>query len=585
MPPSLSNRKPSPTESESAVDRLREDLVLLESELDTRIHDLKGRGSAFPKFFLFVIIALSILIFLFLYFQDSKYKSLTSSLRESVATEIAVRRADVIPSEAVERMTNRLEYLELRQTALLDQAKSSMQGMYFIFTSVAAFFGLFSIYFGYRQVTTESRRDESRERYDREMRNLVRSFQDNITTISSLIRTLEDSFAYRKKVEDQIAEIEDRAEALEVQRAEAEAVLHDMIADLNSDALRLTSKKTDRRELRLEENRRPMTQFSEKLTSLERMRKVEGLMNPFCFYVRGIARVGVYEYEAALSDLEIADRRGRADLSQPNLHNYAEQDREQVQNRLKQMLVFCSHFQGVAHKNLGNYEASQAKFEEALTRNPRHFESVSYRLQVMFCNDKVPFETLVNEYDKAIREIESIDIAGDEQTDARKAMSRIRIGQGDLYMPKLIPLPFRSAYKQYENAEKALQCYWQAYDIYNEPLGEFVLAMTMEHVGASEWRAMTPTELYKSAMSVLKRSVAEDPDPLYSVMLYYMLAVCASKVTETGETPQVYLGQARHSLREVPSYVTSFSPISRIRLTSSQILEEMDTFERIVTGA
>ena len=60
---------------------------------------------------------------------------------------------------------------------------------------------------------------------------------------------------------------------------------------------------------------------------------------------------------------------------------------ENLQPALHDMMVSCSYFQGVCYKNLGNYTDSEAKFREALERNPQHLDSKTYLLQVMFLND------------------------------------------------------------------------------------------------------------------------------------------------------------------------------------------------------
>jgi tetratricopeptide (TPR) repeat protein len=149
-----------------------------------------------------------------------------------------------------------------------------------------------------------------------------------------------------------------------------------------------------------------------------------------------------------------------------------------------------------------------------------------------------------------------------------------------MYLRKWVPLDFRSAYRQFENSEKAIKYYWEAYDYMDDDLAAFSVAQAMEDVGPSEWRRTNPRELYEKAMRALKRRIAEDHDHLFSVMLYYMLAICAYKLENSEERPIVFLSQARHSLRQVPTHVTCFSPINKIRLNRSQILEELEKFER-----
>ena len=58
-----------------------------------------------------------------------------------------------------------------------------------------------------------------------------------------------------------------------------------------------------------------------------------------------------------------------------------------------------------------------------------------------------------------------------------------------------------------------------------------------------------------------------------------MMAISARRLSQK-DSAEVYLSQARHCLKEVPSNVTCFSPATRIRLKRSDLLEEMDIFEK-----
>jgi len=59
-----------------------------------------------------------------------------------------------------------------------------------------------------------------------------------------------------------------------------------------------------------------------------------------------------------------------------------------------------------------------------------------------------------------------------------------------------------------------------------------------------------------------------------------MLAICSRKLSTSTESVEVFLSQARHSLREIPNNVTCFSPISKIRLSRTEILKEMENYEK-----
>lgn len=543
----------------------------------------RGTRLSFPTLTLLLLIGLAGLLVYFMFDQTNRVSALKTSIREELIAEVQKTQAANIPAESVQRFTEKLNYLELRQTAVIDETRNSIQRQSFVFTTVAAFFGLFTVFFGYRQLFVESRGSEAREQHDQEMRNLVRSFQNNITTISSLIGTLEQSFAYRQQIESQLGEIQERAKALERHQAEDDIALSGLVEALNRDALATVPLGIDRRALSLDENRRKMDVFVSRLTVAERTRNIDQKLNPFCYYVRGLNNVIIYQYESAIHDLDIVARKAREDVAEPHLANYPSDRRENLQKLLTELLVSCSYFQGVCYKNLGHYASSRMKFIEALDRNPEHWDSRNYLLQVMFFDDSVSFADLEAEFTNSIQRLEqSFRSANHEQRDRLKRVGNtLKINQGDIYYRKPLPQKFRVGYQRYENPEKAAQCYWEAFDYLPNDLASFCLAQALEQVGPSLWRSTTPAELYASAFRSLKNRVAGDYDKLYSVTLYYMLAICASKLPEQKAASDVFLSQGRYGLKEVATQVTCFSPVSRIRLTRPQILEEIEEFERI----
>jgi tetratricopeptide (TPR) repeat protein len=430
--------------------------------------------------------------------------------------------------------------------------------------------------------------DTSREAHDVEMRSLVASFQNNINTISSLIVTLEKGYEYRQQVAEQLSDIREQTESLERYQEASNLKFGALTAELNSDAVRLFNVEIDRAGLSREENRRKLERFAAKINNAEAIRDIEDLLNPFCYFLRGLHHVATYQYESAISDLQIAHRKGKVDLVDSRLKNYAEQDKENLGALLQDMIVSCSHFQGVSLKNLGRYSEARDKFQEALDRNPLHRQSKTYLLQVMYFDPSFPFASIESEYEKAVEEFQNALTSApslDERKKLRKTFSVLRVNQGNMYLRKLIDLGVRPDHKQLENREKALRYYEEAYS-YVEPYEDlsnyvagFSVAQAMEDVGSSVWDEKSPLYFYREAMRSLRKRVAEDRDPLYSVLLYYMLAICADKLDEDGRSADVFLSQARHSLKEVPSDVTCFSPICKVRLHRSQILEEMDRFE------
>lgn len=556
-------------------------------ELTARLDEVRNSrrwDSSFRQLTFVLMVVIIILFFYFVYDQSNRLTALGTTLREELVSESRKAQASAVPAEAVQRFTQKLDYIEFRQTAILDEARKAIERQSFIFTAVAAFFGLFTVFFGYRQLLTDSRGSEAREKQDQEMRNLVRSFQNNITTISSLITTLEQGFAYRKQIEDQLGEIRDRAKQLEGQQAQTDTAFEADVEQVNRDALSVVPLGIERLALSFEENRRRMEGFASQLDALERTRRTEGKLNPFSYYVRGLSKVTTYQYEAAIADFDIAARKAREDLSEPKLKTYALDHREHLNESLNNLLVACSYFQGISHKNLGQYVASAKKFRDALERNRQHSDALSYLPQVLFFDNTVPFQTVEAEFQRIAEEVEArlrTTGQGEEREKLRRAGNLLLINYGDIYHRKAISPEFRSAYRRHEDPAKAVQLYWRAHDLLSNDLATFSLAQALEHVGPSDWRDTNAQDLFATTFTALKSKVAADYDKLYSVTLYYMLAICAAKLRERRADAEVFLSQARHSLKEVPTYVTCFSPISRIRLTRPQILEEMEQFEKL----
>ena len=548
------------------------------NELRAELEQIRGSRKQSTQFPILTFLMVVVLVGLFLYFiqdQSNRFTAMGNGLREQLVTEARNAQISAVPTEIAQRIAQKLDYLELRQTAVLEESRSSIQRQSFVFTTVAAFFGLFTLFFGYRQLFVESRGSEARDKHDQEMRGLVRSFQNNITTISSLISTLEQSFAYRSKIEDQLKEIQAKAQSLEHHQEETDIAFEGMLDALNRDALTVVPLGIDRAALSFEENRRRMEAFAARMIVAERTRNVEQRLNPFCYHVRGLSNVTTYQYELAIADLDVAARRAREDLAKPSFDIYALDQRENLKTHLQTLLVSCSYFQGICYKNLGHYSESQAKFREALEQNRYHYESRSYLLQVMFFDERVPFQQVETEYQKANEEVASrlATASQEEREKLKRSGYQLKIDQGNIYYPKpRLLADLRTSYRKYEDAERAAKCYWEAYDFVPNYLATFTLAQGLELVGSSIWRTTTPKDLYASAYTGLKSQVAGDYDRLYSVTLYYMLAICARKLGDSAAASEVFLSQARHSLKEVPTHVTCFSQLFRPLFFTGQML-------------
>jgi len=126
------------------------------------------------------LVASGILLVLFVIefsVQQTRITQLEQDLSRRIESEVRRQRATELPTELAQRLMNELQFVKDAQTAVLATSKDVMERMYFVFATVGAFFGIFSLYFAYRQVTSDSRQEETREQHDQEMRGLVASFQ------------------------------------------------------------------------------------------------------------------------------------------------------------------------------------------------------------------------------------------------------------------------------------------------------------------------------------------------------------------------------------------------------------------------
>lgn len=558
-----------------------------QEQLDVRLQALSRNAAGFPKLTFLVIVLLVVAFVIFVTHQNRRIDELQNSMHEIIVNEIDDLSSNNIPEEAVTNLTNRLKYIELQQKSVIDHTKNSMERMYFFFTTVAAFFGIVSLFFGYRQITADARKDESRERHDAEMKNLVGSFQNNITAISSLIGTLKESFDYRKQIESNLVKIDKRATELEEAKKKGSDIFKALVSKLNHSAVELAEISHDRTRMNLEENKHKLGSFSQELDNLIANHDTANVLNPFCYYLHGLWDAALYEYEDAHRFYDCAYSKGTADLAAREYPNYSEQHREGIQARIKTMLVWCSFYRGVGYKNTVNYSEAMRQFQAAIERNPDHLLSRAYLLQVMFFGQESSKESIEEAYTEAynlikgLRQRIQVGQADLKESDINKGYSTLKIFEGNMYLPKLFQLPELAAYDSFVDPERALSCYYDAYESVSDDLAGFALAQALEHTRASARRGQDASELYSKTMRGLKIRVASDHDKLFSVMLYYTLAFCAKKVDYKTDA-RYFLAQARAGLRDVPIEVTHFSPISKIRLHSKVLLKEMDLFEETI---
>nr|VFJ43090.1 MAG: hypothetical protein BECKFM1743A_GA0114220_100042 [Candidatus Kentron sp. FM]VFJ43942.1 MAG: hypothetical protein BECKFM1743C_GA0114222_1000617 [Candidatus Kentron sp. FM] len=588
------------SESQQQTKRLEDKIFVLENTNDR----LSKKVATFPKFSMLISIMTFLVLFSYIVINDTgmtkriadqielSKDDIESSMREDIKNEMLNEIAEIqnisdgdelfdklykSAQETNDELKNKMAGIELRQKMIVEGAKGSLESMYFIFTAVSALFSILGIYFAYRHIHAESKKEESQEKHDQEMRGLVGSFQNNIDTINSLIETLQQSYSYKEEVEREIKELRER-------HHEGEEKFRESILKLNTDAVRLYKEGFSRTTLNREERKRELKTFSNQMNNMAANRNIENQANPFCYYIRGLAHIANYRLANGIRDLEIAYRDGEVELSGVTEKNYAGHDIVGIREHLNRMLVDACYFEATSYKNLGKYKESIARFSKAIELDPTHLDSRVTRVQVMFFDARFEqFGKECEELDKILNSFSGTDADEVDKAALKDAKKFLKLYQGNMYLPKderLLPTS-RSGYKKYEDKAEAMKFYRQAYDHSTSARPTFALAQAMEQVTPASWgRGETPEKMYEEAMRKLKDRVTHDHDLMYAVMLYYMLAVCACKLTREKENAQIHLAEARRCLRELPEDITYFSPMNKIRLSRAEILEEMNKFEK-----
>jgi len=161
---------------------------------------------------------------------------------------------------------------------------------------------------------------------------------------------------------------------------------------------------------------------------------------------------------------------------------------------------------------------------------------------------------------------------------------------GNVYLKKKFPLPQRSGFTEFENQERAINHYWNAYK-YAKASGTgsgraaYAISQAMEGLGASSWRGHNKEEMCREASAVLGSRLTQDLDRLNDVLFNEILALCSDTVGASADVSRGYLYQARSSLRELPNNVKCFSALNKIRLSRPDLLGEFALVEKILRGS
>jgi tetratricopeptide (TPR) repeat protein len=546
---------------------------------------------ASSRFALFAVLVLTLAFgagSLFIYEMKNRLEQVETKLGEPYRAG-AVEK-DQPSNESSDRILDgikvRLGFLEGQQGNIAASARSALEEMYFISAVIAAFFGLFAAFSAYRQLLSDS----SQENRDREMLGLVGEFRQNITVINGLIGTLQQTYQYKSEVENRIKLLDTQIVQIDRFKQKTEDTLRERINGINADSFALY-RTLDRQSFKKEESKGKLQSFYVNMSTVERMTEVSGLFNPFTYICRGLYFFNQMQYDPAVKDLVEALRLGRHESDRQSMMTwYSEATETQVKDQLLRLQGDCNYHIGIIHYNIGEFEKARKAFGEACSVDKYDFRSRIYIPELMFFDSTVPFSRVRLEFEAANKELEDLtqEQRGGLKMTFAEANANIKLREGNIYLPKMIPLNWRAGYRSEENAAKAIPCYREAFDCSEKDetrqsltdiFSMWSLAQGLEPVGPSLWGQQHPMRLYSEVFRLVSKHIVFKTEPVVLTQLNYILAVCADKAYRNVENPRAYLSRAREQLQKVPDHICVFSPINKIVMTRQQLLAEMELFE------
>jgi tetratricopeptide (TPR) repeat protein len=487
--------------------------------------------------------------------------------------------------ETRDEFNSRLSSVETLMEAITNMSSKALEQMNFIFTIVAAFFGLFSIFFAVRQFIS----DEGKVKHDAEMIELVGSFRQNITVVNDLMNTMKESYNYRDKVENELGELRTDLLIVKDYKKRAEENLQEKILSLNKRAYQLFQE-FDRDNFKREENRGKLEYFYDLLNAIEFSGEVEEKLNPFCFYLRGLRYFNATQYELAGKDLELSKKKASREYANPTLNKYGDAISDEIGRYLEKMLEDVEYHLGIIYYNVGDYKLARERFKEAFSKKHLDFRSRIYIPELMFFDNKIPFSQVIDEYNNVRKELEKLTSDERMKIHWEASMVSFLIRYGNCFLQKLIPLDHRRQYQSEENNEKATEIYWEAFDFIEkqgskkptlqETFVKFSLAQSLPLSRGTEWKGTSPNNLYRQVFYEIKKEIILKTEPILLMLLNYVLAICVNQGEINEENPFAYLTRSREYLQQIPVDVKIFSPINKINLSREEILKEIEDYER-----
>lgn len=569
------------------IEKIKDSINNLSIKIENSSKSIKRvskKASTFPKFTFLILFVLLVSLLIFGNIYYSKLGEINASIPTNIKKEIINQYKDSTQDNIIENLIKRIETLELKQELLLNSSQQALEKMYFIFTAVSAFLGLFTLFFGYRQIVVEARKDETQQQHDQEMRGLVSSFQENIIKINSLISTLEQSYSYRKEVSKDLEEIEKGLSNLKKIKATEVNNFDKQLAALSNESFELFSK-LNRDNFKLDENKKKLENISIQINNIERENISNKLISPFLYFMRSLNYFNKTQYSETRLDLEKALKVVLAEKSNPSWMVYPKIEQEKIKSEFDKLINECNYHLGIINYNLGNYIEARDYFNNAYIRNPKDFKSLTYIPELMFFDTNISFNDVENKFQQTIKKLYTL-LEQDKDKENKNLINSyaiLKMKEGNCYIKKKISFDdkYREIYKDYEDPDKATKCFWEAIKNNRSPFITFSLAQSLIDVGRVMWENTKPDELFRETFNIFNRKIAYYTEPILLFQANYIMAICAREL-KMESTPILYLSNARSFLKDIPSDILLYSPINKIPLQRRYILEEIEKFEKLL---
>jgi len=493
---------------------------------------------------------------------------------------------EITPAQLAEKLTR----LEDRQILLVESAHNDLERVYFIFSAVSAFFALFVVFGAVRNLIEDRRRGRLEEQHLTHLQSMMSAFGDNVTKANAFISTLTGTLEVQGDLARRMKNLDDRLQELGQDRKREQVSFRSQVDALNAacaDAFRTCLlHRRDRDAFKTEENRIALQSLSSRMDTLCVTGDTSGLVSPVSYFARALGRFNEMKYQDAINDLRNAREMAKQQLTTP-LAQYGNWDTDEVQRNLRVLLDETHYHLGIMYYNTGQWDNARQDFALAHERYELDFRSRIYVPELMFFDDSSDPRRTEQEFSSAVTDLNNV------TSDKRKQMqptweacfASLKLRQGNIYLKKLfVPASRSSRWDALTSADgnrKALECYWEARRKHESHVVNFSLAQAMEYDGQSTlWKDLKPRDLFRDAFFKFRNQAILKTEPIQLALLYYCAAISCHHGEISGDSPSTYLGLARQHLQRVPGAIFVFSPVSKLMITHSDMLLEMDQIEQ-----